>query len=269
MERPDPHSVLEVLQTLLGPNGCPWDREQTPESLCDYLIEEVFELIEAVRTGHQQQVRDELGDAFFLLFFLALLLARRYGFSLNEVWQHSAAKMISRHPHVFGEASFSNRDELLQSWEAVKRKERQGPDGQGKGPDPMASIPASLPPLLRAYRIHSKAAKLGFSWSCDADQDRALKAEWREWEEAKAAGGFHDKEEELGDLLFSLVEQGRRQGVKANAALHEANRKFLSRFQGMLELARERGLDWEALDSAAKNELWEEIKRSGARRPDS
>jgi ATP diphosphatase len=264
MTSPDPDRIRSVVQALLGPQGCPWDREQTPESLCDYLVEEVFELVDAVRAGDVHSIQDEMGDVFFLLFFMASLLEARTDLSLDQVWKQSADKMVSRHPHVFGQASFSDRQELMQNWEETKKKERREKKGAAEIEDVLASIPSSLPPLIRAYRLQAKAAKLGFSWESDQDQQEALEREWQEWQQVQDQGRFEDREEEFGDLLFSFVEHGRRRGVKANGALQRANHKFISRFHGMLRLARERGLDWEKLDLQAKDELWNEVKAGEA-----
>jgi len=255
----DPEPILNVLHRLLGPDGCPWDREQTPHSLCEYLVEEVFEFVEAVREKRAEAIRDELGDVSFLLFFLAELLSREYGIDLQQAWEASAAKMRRRHPHVFGNESFSSRDELHRTWERIKAEEESS-SGTRKHATKMASLPRSLPPLPKAYRIHAKAEKSCFTWGSDREQARALQQEWREWEQAVESGDHSHMEEEFGDLLFSLVEQGRRKGVKANAALHRANQKFLRRFDRALALAEDRGLDWEELDMEEKDRLWEEVK---------
>jgi ATP diphosphatase len=260
VSRLDPKPILNVLDRLLGPGGCPWDREQTSHSLCEYLVEEVYEFVEAVRAGNPEEIRDELGDVSFLLMFMAQLLRRELGIDLQRAWEASASKMKRRHPHVFGDQSVSSRDELMQTWERIKDSERNPQAGARKHTRKMASLPQSLPPLPKAYRIHAKAEKSGFTWNSDSDQARALRKEWREWEEVRQSGDHSRKEEEFGDLLFSLVEQGRREGIKANAALHRANQKFLRRFEQALALAEERGMDWDSLDMAEKDRLWDEVK---------
>ncbi|MCF8086233.1 MAG: nucleoside triphosphate pyrophosphohydrolase [Desulfohalobiaceae bacterium] len=260
MSRLDPEPILNVLQRLLGPEGCPWDREQTPHSLCEYLVEEVFELVEAVRSGNEGEITDELGDVSFLLFFLTELLSREYGIGLQQAWETSAAKMRRRHPHVFDNHHVATRDELLKTWERIKSEERESRSSTRKHAEKMASLPGSLPPLPKAYRIHAKAAQSGFTWGTGREQAEALHQEWGEWEEVRKSSDHSRKEEEFGDLLFSLVEQGRREGIKANAALHRANQKFLRRFEAALALAQERGLDWEGLSMTEKDRLWEEVK---------
>jgi ATP diphosphatase len=266
MSKQSPKAVLQVIDALLGPNGCPWDKEQTPESLGDYILEETFELVDAIRRRAEgAELADELGDAFFLLFFLGRLLSDRKQISdLEDVWEANAQKMRGRHPHVFGNSQCESREELHQKWEEIKRQERGSMDGIEYAKHSLASVPGSLPPLLRAYRLHAKAAKAGFTWDSDQDQKAALNAEWDEFMQTLAGSDHARQEEEFGDLLFSLVEFGRRRGIKANAALHLANVKFIDRFQAMLEKARSKGLDWSVLSMEERDALWEEVKKGFA-----
>lgn len=263
MSQDSSQAVREVIQILLGPNGCPWDREQTPESLGDYLIEETFELVDAIRRGaSSHEISEELGDVFFLLFFLSRLLSDQSQIAgLQAVWEANAQKMKSRHPHVFADFECSTRDELHQKWEEMKRQEKGAADATEYVRSSLASIPDSLPPLLRAYRLHAKAAKAGFTWSFDQDQEAALDREWIEWKQTWRESDQDREEDEFGDLLFSLVEYGRRRGMKANAALHRANLKFIRRFEAILDLARKEGLDWSAMSIEEKDELWERVKK--------
>ncbi len=256
MKTYDPTPVIEVIKRLLGPDGCPWDKKQTPVSLCDYLVEETFELVEAIRSGEIEKIEEEMGDVFFLLFFISFLLERDKGMDLNEVWKKNAFKMKGRHPHVFGKEPIESEAELLSRWEEIKKKEKNHKTLE----NPMDSIPVSLPPLLRAYRVHSKAATMGFTWENDLEQEEALQREWKEWVEVREGADRERREEEFGDLLFSLVEHGRRYGVKANSALLGAIEKFLFRFSQMLELAKKKSLVWENLSQKEKDLLWEEVK---------
>lgn len=254
--------IQEVIAALLAPEGCPWDRKQTPKSLCDYIIEEAFELVSAIRADNPDETCEELGDVLFLLLFQAELHARAGKFNLADVVEQNAAKMIRRHPHVFGDTVVKNQEELLRNWERIKRgeKEEKAEKDGGKPAGAFDSLPVGLPPLLKAYRIHAKAARLGFTWETDADVAGQLESERREWAEACASGSPERMEEEFGDLLFTLVEQGRRRGIKANAALDAANLKFLARYERMEALAQERGLDLLEMSLADKNRLWDEIK---------
>lgn len=267
--------VLGVVRALIADNGCPWDRQQTPHSMADYLLEEGHELVEALRADLPMpspaehagptpgdpkavaEVAEELGDLAFLVFFVATLYERSGRLTLAQALRANAAKMVRRHPHVFGDLELADRDELLRNWERIKREEKTE---NGEAPGVYDSLPKGLPPVLRAYRIHSKAARVGFTWETDADAQAQFQSEWAEWEQAKAAGDAQRMEREFGDVLFTLVELGRRAGIKANAALDQANRTFLSRFAAMEALARERGLDFPGLSLEEKNRLWDEAK---------
>ncbi len=248
--------LLDVIEALLGPGGCPWDQKQTPKSMCDYLAEEAFELIEGIRADNAREAMEELGDVMFILLFMATLYAREDTFSLTESLRYSAAKMIRRHPHVFSDKSFDNIEELWDNWEKTKREENRE-NGRKHVFD---SLPKGLPPLLRAYRINSKAARNHFTWDSDEAVETQLKSEWNEWQQALAAGDEQASEQEFGDYLFTLVELGRRKGIKANAALDFANQKFLGRFAQMEALAEERGLKFSELTLDQMNALWDEVK---------
>lgn len=254
----DLEPIADVIRRLLAPGGCPWDQEQSPVSLCDYLIEESFELVEAIRSGDSREIEEELGDVFFLLLFLTHLFQQAGVTDLQQVAGYNASKMIRRHPHVFSDTEISSKDELLRNWERIKRGEKA--DSEKKGV--FSSLPASLPPLLRAYRIHSKASRFGFTWENDADLDRHCQAEWQEWKQARENADPQAMQDEFGDYLFSLVEMGRRCGIKANAALHAANAKFLRRFSAMEEMATSRGENLSELSLSQMNTLWEEVKKA-------
>lgn len=257
MESSSVERLRAVIDKLIAPDGCSWDREQTPESLADYVIEESHELAEAIRSGNTEDVRDELGDVAFLLLFLARLYEERKTFTLDEALDAAAAKMMRRHPHVFAETSFENREEQMRAWESIKREEKRDSDAP-KGV--FDSLPRGLPPLIKAYRIHSKAARAGFTWPEDQEAEQQVEAEWLEWLDAAAGDDKAAQTRELGDIIFTLVELGRRKGIKANEALDCAAMRFLERFRGMEALARERGLDFPSLTLDAKDELWNEVK---------
>jgi ATP diphosphatase len=250
--------LQDVLLKLLGPDGCPWDKEQSPESLCEYVIEEAHELVQAIRRGSSADAADELGDVFFLLTFIALLYEKKGEFSTADVFERSRLKMIRRHPHVFSDAACKSVDEQLAAWEKIKKSEHAA---AGKEPGAFNGLPASLPPLIKAYRIHSRAAGAGFTWSGDTDVEQQAEAEWLELLDAFGTGDKAAQEQELGDLIFTLVELGRRKGIKAGAALDAATGRFLGRFAFMEEKARQKGLDFASLDMEEKNALWDEAKR--------
>lgn len=249
--------LLDVIDALLAPDGCPWDKEQTPRSMCDYLAEEVFELIEGIRADDPREAMEELGDVLFIILFIATLYERDGSHTLADSIRFNAAKMVSRHPHVFGDSQTSDMNAILDTWEAIKRKENEK-NGRKRIFD---SLPKGLPPLLKAYRINSKAARNRFTWESDESVEAQLGEEWQEWREALDSGDADASEREFGDYLFTLVELGRRKGIKANSALDFANQKFLRRFGKMEDLAESRGQDLSELDLDAMNVLWDEIKK--------
>ena len=245
--------VFEVIDELLGPRGCPWDREQTPESLCDYLVEETFELTSAIRSGNISEIREEMGDVLFLLLFIIRLLQE--GMSLDQILEESSGKMIRRHPHVFADADIHTRDELVQSWEKIKKAEKSRSKRYL-----LETIPKGLPPLLQAYRMHSKAAGAGFTWSDANEVEKQLNDEWREWVSSRSGGETKKMEEELGDYLFTLVEYARRHNIKANSALGRANAKFARRLRIMEDLAIDEGKKLSDMDASELESLWRQAK---------
>lgn len=246
--------LKDVISTLTGPEGCPWDMKQTPETLCDYVIEEAFELVEAIRSGDINEAMEELGDVMFLLLFIANRYEEGGSFSLAEAIDSSSAKMIRRHPHVFADCKVEDQDELLKNWEKIKRSEK---DDSNKIFD---SLPKGLPPLLKSYRINAKASRSGFTYESDDQCLEQLESEWKEWNSALESGDKDAVEEEFGDYLFTLIELGRRKGIKANSALDRSNNKFLDRFSRMEDLAREQGKDISEMDLIEQNELWKQVK---------
>lgn len=251
--------LQNVIEELIGPNGCPWDKEQTPESLCDYLLEETFELVDAIRSGKTVDVREELGDVMFLVLFISKLYENK-GFTLADSVQEGAAKMIRRHPHVFDNACVDSVAEVWANWERIKRAEKkEGDEDKPKGT--FDSLPKGLPPLLKAYRLNSKSARIGFTWPDDAAVEKQLESEWAEFHEACTTDDKDAQEKEFGDVLFTMVELGRRKGLKANAALNLTNLKFLDRFERMEALARERGIVFADLSFTEMDALWNEVKQ--------
>jgi len=257
-----------LIDRLTGPDGCPWDKAQTPESLTEYVVEECHELVDAIRAGQPGHVCEEMGDVAFLLFFLDSLYSKRGGPSLAEAIEATVSKMIRRHPHVFSDTEVNSKSEILQNWEAIKRAEKaaQGEDAR-KGL--FSGLPAGLPPLTKAYRLHSKAARVGFTWPEDEEVERQVEAEWLEFLDACADGDETAIRHEYGDHLFTLVELGRRKGFKAAEVLDEANRRFLKRYEAMEELAASRGKDFAALSLEEKDEIWEEVKAAQKKNDDT
>lgn len=258
MEKSAVEKLTAVIERLTAPDGCDWDNKQTPESLADYVIEESHELVSAIRSGSAKDVCEELGDVAFLLLFIAKLFEKKGQFSFDDALEQNRQKMIRRHPHVFGDTVFADMDEQLKTWEKIKREEHA--DEGGKPAGLFDSLPSSLPPLIKAYRIHSKAARVGFTWNEDEEVEQQVEAEWLECIDALQENDAEAQKHEIGDLLFSIVELGRRKGIKASEALDYSTMRFLNRFAAMEELARSRGQDFAALSLDEKDELWNEVK---------
>lgn len=221
-------------------------------------MEETCELVDAIRSSDLAACMEEWGDTLFILLFIGRLLEREHPDFLAHAVREAEAKMIRRHPHVYGDAS-KEMNSIIATWERIKKAEKAEKDDTPQGA--LDSIPTSLPPLARAYRIQAKAARLGFTWANDHDHEAKLHEEWAEWLAVRDTEAAERKEEEFGDYLFCLVEYGRRHGIKANAALHRTILKFLQRFAHMEALARAQGVRLEDLDLAAQDQLWERAKR--------
>lgn len=227
MARSGFEELVGVVARLRGEGGCPWDRAQTPESLRPYLLEEVYELVDAIDRGDHAELRKELGDVLFQVVLVAQMAGEYGWFSLDDVLSGIVEKMIRRHPHVFDPDHVAGRDEGgVSAWESRKEKERTG----GSALD---GVPAALPALLRAHRISEKAGRVGFDWP-DATGVRAkLDEELGELDQAMASGDPETIGEELGDLLFTVVNLGRHLPVGAEEALRGATGKFERRFRAL------------------------------------
>lgn len=215
--------LVGVMRRLLGPDGCPWDREQTFESLRKYTLEEACEVIDAIESGSRAALREELGDLLLQVVFQAELGRREGAFGIDDVVSGIVEKLVHRHPHVFGDMDAETADEVLQNWEKIKAKEKAG---RGL----LAGVPRSMPALVRAQRIGEKVERVGFDWE-DAKGSRAKVAEeLGELDAAIASGDAGAVEDELGDVLFALVNLARHVKVDAEGALRRTIDKFTRRF---------------------------------------
>lgn len=249
--------LVSIMRTLLGPQGCPWDREQTPATLKPYLIEEIYEVCESIDRGDAAALREELGDVLMHIVFLSLLAEQSGQFRLPEVIDGVADKMVKRHPHVFGEARLETADEVVDQWERIKAEERQTKSAEASRLD---GVPRALPALLRAHRMQEKAAKVGFDWPAIGDVWAKVREEIDEFEQAAEAGDPEAAEDEFGDLLFVLVNIGRWKRLNAESALQRTNEKFLRRFRHIEARARAMGRRLEEMTLAEMDALWEEAK---------
>lgn len=250
-------SLLAVMDRLRGEGGCPWDREQTRDSLKPYLIEEAYEVVEALEEGQQEAIAEELGDLLFQIVFHAQIGRERGEFTMADLLQQLTRKMIRRHPHVFGNRTVGSAREALAQWESIKQSEAVG---DGKPRSVLDGVPRSLPALLWAQRTQVKAARVGFDWNSAETAWKKVREEIGELDEALGRGDRARMKEELGDLFFSLVNVVRRLDLDAEDCLREAVQKFRRRFTEMeAEMTASGGrlsdAPLEALDCA-----WEAVK---------
>lgn len=248
--------LIRIIERLRGPDGCPWDREQTARSMVQYLLEEAYELADAVASDEAENVCEELGDVLFHVLFIARMHAEAGAFTLADVCRAIADKMIRRHPHVFGSTTVADSDEVVRNWRRIK----QGEKNNHQRPSVLDSLPASLPSLMRAFAVSERAARARFDWQ-DVDGVLAkLSEEVAEFREALRRGLPEEVCEEFGDVLFTLVNVGRFAGVHPETALAGASRKFEKRFRQMEKVIGDSGRDLESVPQSEKDHIWESIK---------
>lgn len=256
------------MHTLRAPGGCPWDAEQTHSSLKPYVIEEAHELCDAIDSGDDSALADELGDVLLQVVFHAELAAERHAFGVEDVIDRINAKLVRRHPHVFAGASAATSAEVLANWSRIKREERSGDDDAGKADGTehaagaLSGVPRTMPALLRAHRLGERAAAVGFDWKDSAGVREKVR---EELEEIIAAEGDADSErvsEEIGDALFTLASYARHRGANAEMLLHAALDRFQQRFARMEAELAAKGLRLEALDDTRLDEAWQRAKKS-------
>jgi MazG family protein len=251
------YRLVEIMARLRGENGCPWDREQTLETLKVYLLEESFEVRQAIDSGDPEALREELGDLLLQVIFQSRIAQEKGWFGIEDVALGIAEKLIRRHPHLFGGSPLSTAGEVARQWEELKEEERRRRAGGSR----LASVPPGLPALLRALRLSERAARSGFDWDRTAQVFDKVREEIGEWEAEVETADPERAARELGDLLFSLVNVARHLGLDPEAALQGANDRFARRF-GHLERALEsEGKDPKEAGAERLEELWQEAKR--------
>lgn len=264
-------ALIKLIESLRGENGCPWDKKQTPQSMTAYLVEEVYELMEAIESGNIEDICEELGDVLFQTLFIARLYEEAGHFNIETVAGKNRQKMIRRHPHVFGDKKVETSDEVRRQWRDIKQKEHYDSSIQDSpNQSALDSVPRKLPALMRAYRISERAAGKGFDW--DDVQGVMLKAEeeWSEFKfEIKEYTGLDEKSDqkkdrialELGDMFFTLVNVARFIRIHPETALSDATKKFETRFRHVEKILAENG---EGLDTVSRDELerlWQVSKK--------
>jgi MazG family protein len=268
--------ALVALQARLrAPNGCPWDREQTHDSLRTYLVEETYEVLDALDSGDARKFADELGDLLLQIVFHAQLAAEAGKFDIADVIEQIYSKMVRRHPHVFGKVRAETSAQVLKNWEQLKAEERakNAKNERAQAPPTAAAsildaVPRSLPALLEAHQLTRRAANVGFDWRDVNGIFDKLAEETAELKELLASGDargekLEELEEEAGDLLFVGVNVARFLGLDAEIALKRANGKFARRFRQMERLATARGQDLSGLSAEELDSLWNEVKGTG------
>jgi MazG family protein len=246
-----------IMHRLRAPGGCPWDAEQTHESLISNLIEEAYECVDAIRSGNILHMREELGDLLLQVVFHCELASERSAFDFDDVAAAISDKLVHRHPHVFGDSQVKGTDAVLAQWDAIKRAEKGEEDqpylhGVGKG----------LPALMRALKLQKKAAKVGFDWPDESGVMAKVEEEMAELMFEWNQGNAETFAEEWGDLLFSLVNLARVRGLDPEVLMAQANRKFEYRFAEMENLLRESGMNLESATLEMMEEQWQRAKKT-------
>ncbi len=242
--------LVRLMEALRAEGGCPWDREQTRSSLRSFLIEEAYELLEAIEEDDPEKIKEELGDLLFQIVFHAQIARERGEFEIQDVIRTISEKMLSRHPHVFGDPEQG----VPAGWEERKRREGKMMDSIFEG------IPTALPPLLKALRVQERASRVGFDWERPEDALQTVEEEFTEFRSALAAGDREAMEDELGDLFFTLVNLARLSGVSPDGALRKTINKFITRFSYIEARAKAEGRDLSGYTIEEMDRLWEEAK---------
>ncbi len=267
-ELEDISALIRLIERLRGENGCPWDRKQTPQTLTVYLIEEMYELVDAIASNNAEDVCEELGDVLFQILFIAHLYHQSGFFSLQEAARRNVEKMIRRHPHVFGEETAATSEDVRKQWHAIKMTEKaEKNDRPNTGL--LDSIPAGLPALMRAYRISERAARSGFDWKTMAGVMEKVEEEWAEFktevEQSRidSQSGENPRKQlslEFGDILFTLVNVARFAKIHPETSLADATRKFEKRFKHMERALAQNGQAIDMVSYSELNTLWEQAK---------
>lgn len=253
-------SLVEIVSRLRGPDGCPWDKEQTHESLTQYAIEETYELVEVLEApqgpANDQKIKEELGDVLFQVVLHSQLASERGAFTLEDVISSISEKLIRRHPHVFAGVAVSDTSEVIRNWEKIKKDEKSTQEGTS----PYSLNVPPLPALQRAYKIGKRTEKLQFDWNDIEGVMLKVDEEFAELREALDLDSDKEIQHELGDVLFSLAQLGRHLEMEPEQILRRANQRFEERFDKMVEIATTEGKDWGSLTLEEKESYWQKAK---------
>ncbi len=252
----DVNDLVDIVAILRSPDGCPWDREQDHTSIRRDFIEETYEVIEAINKNDRDGLLEELGDVLLQVVFHTQIEREKNSFDLNDVADGICKKMIERHPHVFGDVKADTSEKVLENWDVIKKRTKQ----QNTQTDSMNSIPREFPALMRADKVQKKASKVGFDWQSVDGAFEKVSEELKELQEAVQMGVVDNIGEELGDLLFSVVNVSRFVKVDSEEALTNATDKFVDRFSKVEKMANERGIDMKNTELEELDKLWDEAK---------
>ncbi|MFC1920991.1 nucleoside triphosphate pyrophosphohydrolase, partial [Chloroflexota bacterium] len=247
-----------IIAKLRAPDGCPWDKEQTHKSLRENLLSECYEVLEALDEGDADKLCEELGDLLLQIMLHAQIAKDDNEFEISDVIKSISEKIIRRHPHIFGSTKVKNAEEVTHNWEALKWEERKKEERE-ESVSMLAGVPKNMPALAYAREISRRAVNVGFEWQ---NMEGVIDKVVEEIREIKDAADREEKEQEFGDLLFTMVNIARWEGIDAEVALRGANNKFYRRFSKMEELCHQRGVDFAGLSFEEKNALWEEAKKT-------
>ena len=249
--------LLKIIQTLRSPDGCLWDKKQTKEDIAKYLLEETYELIDAINSGSPKALKEEMGDLLFQVLFLARIEEEAGEFNISNVMEYVAEKMIRRHPHVFGNTKVKNIEEIKANWEDIKKYAENRKEKPGGIFD---RIPQSMPSLLRAQKVTENASKIGFDWEKTEEVLAKIEEELSEFKASLKTNNVNYIREEIGDLLFSMVNLCRFVDVNAEDALKASLEKFTERFSYIQEKLMEQGKDLTDASLKEMDDLWNESK---------
>jgi MazG family protein len=260
--------LVEIMRALRAPDGCPWDREQTHASLRPFVLEETYEVLDAIESGNPDTLREELGDFLYEAVFLAQISEEAGHFSIADAVQSICDKLVRRHPHVFARHTADGApltsQQVVEKWETMKARERAGDTTARRATKTtLSGVPKTLPSLLRAYEISARAAAVGFDWARPADVIEKIEeevAEVRREVESGATGDLSRAEEEMGDLLFAIANLSRKLAIEPEAALRRANDKFTRRFEAMERALMDRGRSFGDVSLAEMEEEWQRVK---------
>lgn len=256
-ERYNVNDLIDIVEILRSPGGCPWDIEQDHKSIRRDFLEETYEVIEAINKDDRDGLLEELGDVLLQVVFHAQIEREKNSFDLNDVADGVCKKMIERHPHVFGNVSAETSEQVLENWDVIKKQTKQ----QKSQTESMLSIPREFPALMRADKVQKKAAKVGFDWDSVDGALQKVSEELDELKEAIQMGVVENANEELGDLIFSVVNVSRFINVDSEEALTKATDKFIDRFSKVEKMAEEKGLNMKETDLDELDKLWDEAKK--------